>query len=163
MTLHEEDVDLKEISESVSSILQGPATQSNVGLNFSIDSDLPMLHCDHLRVKQMVLNLADNAIKFTETGGSVEIKFEQMSDKRLQIVVSDSGIGISEADLKFVMTPFNQVKSNSMVRRGEGIGLGLSVVSHLMELHGGEHLLKSELGKGTTTTLKFPIERTLQS
>jgi len=163
MTLHEEDVDLKEISESVSSILQGPATQSNVGLNFSIDSDLPMLHCDHLRVKQMVLNLADNAIKFTETGGSVEIKFEQMSDKSIQIVVTDTDIGISEADLKFVMTPFNQVKSNSMVRRGEGIGLGLSVVYHLMELHGGTLVLKSELGKGTTATLKFPVERTLQS
>lgn len=163
MTLHEEDVDLKEISKSVSCILQGPASQSNVGLNFSIDSDLPMLHCDHLRIKQMVLNLADNAIKFTEAGGNVEIKFEQMSDKSIQIVVSDTGIGISEANLKFVMTPFNQVKSNSMVRRGEGIGLGLSVVSHLMELHGGELVLKSELGKGTTATLKFPTERTLQN
>lgn len=162
MTLHEEDVDLKEISESVSSILQRPASQSNVGLNFNIDSDLPLLHCDHLRVKQMILNLADNAIKFTESGGSVEIKFEQMSDKSIQIVVSDTGIGISEADLKFVMTPFNQVKSNTMVRRGEGIGLGLSVVSHLMELHGGELLLKSDLGKSTTATLQFPVERTLQ-
>ncbi len=161
MTLHEEDVDLKEISDSVSNILQGPASQSGVGLKCRIPSDLPMLHCDHLRVKQMVLNLVDNAIKFTESGGNVEIKFEQAPDKSIRIVVSDTGIGISEADLDYVMTPFNQVKSNSMVRHGEGIGLGLSVVSHLMELHGGKLTLESELGKGTTATLHFPVERTL--
>ncbi len=162
MSLHEEDVDLNEISESVSSILKGPASQSNVGLKFNINSDLPMLHCDHLRVNQMVLNLADNAIKFTDSGGNVEIKFEQISDKSIRIAISDTGIGISKQDLENVMMPFNQVKPNSMVRRGEGIGLGLSVVSHLMELHGGTLTIDSELGKGTTATLHFPIERTHQ-
>lgn len=161
MTLHEEDVDLKEISASVKHILQNPADKSKVDLEFIVPDDLPRLHGDHLRIKQMILNLAENSIKFTGSGGHVKVKIEQLPDKSIQIIVSDTGIGISEADLERVLRPFNQVKPNSMVRSGEGIGLGLSVVSHLMELHGGSLKLDSELGKGTTATLKFPARRTL--
>jgi signal transduction histidine kinase len=161
MTLDEENVDMVAAANTIKSIIQPRAEHSDIDLNVSIADSLPNLYGDSLRIKQMMLNLADNAVKYTSNGGKVVIKIDTDKSKSVRIIVSDTGVGISKDDLQLVLVPFGQVNSNSMVRQGDGIGLGLALVKQLVELHGGTLMLESELGVGTTATLVFPSERSV--
>jgi signal transduction histidine kinase len=126
------------------------------GLAFvaQIPARLPVLRGDSRKMKQVLINLLSNAIKFTPAGGRVEIRVEVDAARRLAIAVSDTGIGISEADQARVFQPFVQVDS-SLSRRHQGTGLGLSLVRAMVELHGGEVALESTLGAGTRVTIAF--------
>ena len=161
LILEEEHLDLRQVVEEVTNIVLPRATHSELEVSTSFSDNLPMLHGDPIRVRQMLLNLLDNAVKFTPSGGRVEIKIDTNTNNAIQIEVSDSGIGISEDDLKLVLTPFSQATSNTMIRHGEGIGLGLSLVKHLIEMHSGTLAMRSKPGEGTTATLEFPADRTI--
>ncbi len=161
MTLDEESVDLLVAVNTIKSIVLPRAEHSNIDLTISISDGLPCLYGDDLRLKQMMLNLADNAVKYTSQGGTVAIKIDTDRNNAIRIKISDTGVGISKDDMQLVLIPFGQVNSNSLVRKGDGIGLGLALVKQLVELHHGTLILESELGVGTVATLLFPADRSI--
>ncbi|WP_419901425.1 PAS domain-containing sensor histidine kinase [Kiloniella sp.] len=137
------------------------AKAKNISLNVDIDENLPYLFADERILKQVVINLATNAVKFTPEGGSIKASVKYLGDNgRIAIVISDTGIGIAPEDLDRVIKPFEQSES-SYTKTIEGTGLGLSLAQSLMELHGGELSIESELGTGTSVHLTFPAERVL--
>lgn len=97
------------------------------------------------KIGQIITNLLDNAIKYTENGTYVGISVRVVSDQMLQICVEDRGIGISQTDLDFIFDRFHRVADS----KSGGIGLGLPIVKNLVELHGGEVWAESQLGKGS--------------
>lgn len=116
--------------------------------------DLPTLHVDELRVKQVLMNIVGNAIKFTETG-SVTIS-NRRDESGHHISVSDTGIGMTQEQIIVALEPFRQVHGHSYSRRYQGTGLGLSLCKMIMELHGGALAVASEPHVGTTITASFP-------
>ena len=114
-----------------------------------------------VRLKQIVLNLLYNAIKFTPPMGQVKTSiFTEDGSAVLQI--SDTGIGIAQEDMPKVLAPFQQVRDD-YTKTEEGTGLGVFLSNRLTELHGGTLSIESEVGKGTTVTVRFPPERTVSS
>jgi signal transduction histidine kinase len=114
-----------------------------------------------MRFRQILFNLIGNAIKFTRAGGTVSIEAWGDPEAGLSIVVRDTGIGIAAPDLDRVMEPFAQVARPSGNSR-PGVGLGLPLSRHLIELHGGTLSLDSTEGVGTTVTLRLPMERMMK-
>ncbi len=106
-------------------------------------------------MKQMVLNLVSNALKFTPKGGEVTVTTEATPDRVLEITVADTGVGIAPEDLERLGRPFEQAGDSQS--RARGTGLGLSLVKALAELHGGELRLESSLGEGTAATIRLPV------
>jgi len=109
-------------------------------------------------VKQVLINLLANAIKFTPGGGKVRLSAAHARDGGLVLAVADTGIGIAKEDIPKALERFGQVDSK-LSRRYEGAGLGLPLAKQLMELHGGALVLESELNVGTTVSVTFPRER----
>ncbi len=127
-------------------------------MNFDPPSTLPALYADERKFKQILINLLSNAIKFTPPGGCVAIKIWFCRDNGYVFQIADTGIGIALADIPKALTPFQQVDSD-LNRKYEGSGLGLPLTKALTELHGGSLGLQSEVGVGTTVTVRFPAER----
>jgi cell cycle sensor histidine kinase DivJ len=131
------------------------AEQAGIALSVALAPDLPEMVADERALRQVLINLLSNAIKFTERGGSIAVDGKVEGDN-LTLSVTDSGIGISDSDLKQIGNPFFQAAS-SYNRPYEGTGLGLSVVKGLVDLHGGQLRIESRLGEGTHVTIKLPI------
>ena len=123
--------------------------------------DLPRLWADEKKFKQIVINLLSNAIKFTEEGGQITVSAGIESGGDLKLTVTDTGIGIGPQDQERALAPFEQVDS-AYCRSHEGTGLGLPISRALAELHDGSLALESELGVGTTVTVRFPANRLRQ-
>jgi len=109
----------------------------------------------------MLLNLLTNSIKFTPGGGRIAVRAQRTSDGGLELVVADTGIGMSQEHLAIALTPFGQV-ANEYTRRHDGTGLGLPLGKSLAEAHGAAMEIDSALGHGTIVRLTFPAERVLQ-
>jgi signal transduction histidine kinase len=118
-----------------------------------------MAFVDPTRLRQILLNLLSNAVKFTPEGKYVTLSCGRDGDA-LYLRVADTGIGINPDDLAKVMQPFHQV-DNSFSRRYEGTGLGLPLTQSLVDLHGAQMAIESELNKGTVVTVRLPKERVL--
>jgi signal transduction histidine kinase len=118
---------------------------------------LPLLHADRRRIKQIVINLAANAIKFTPEGGHVRLAAHRTATS-LTLTIADNGIGIAQEDIPRALERFGQVDS-ALSRKYEGTGLGLPLARQLAELHGGQLILGSSPGVGTTVTITLPRER----
>lgn len=138
------------------SLMIGNADAKQVELCVNIAEDVGELHADSRAVQQMLINLVSNAIKFTPAGGRVMIGANK-AGSRLQFWVSDTGIGIAEADIDRLGEPFTQVR-NDYTRQFDGAGLGLSLVKGLVGLHGGAMSIESAVGDGTTVLITLPIE-----
>ncbi len=158
LELNEEEIEVKELIDSCLYQIRYQAGAAGVKLHGEDDPGLPKLRADRLRVKQILLNLLANAIKFTPKDGDITVHAEMAENGSLCISVTDSGIGIADAEIPKIMAPFAQVQS-SKTRDHEGTGLGLSLSQSLMELHGGTLTLESRVGVGTTTTICFPAKR----
>lgn len=156
--LNEELLDLREVVKATERLIHSQADKNKVKVVPVLPDAFPMLMGDERILKQTVLNLVSNAVKFTPEGGSVTISTEVADDGWIELRVKDTGIGIAPEDHTKVMQPFGQVDS-SLSRRHEGTGLGLPLSKTFMELHGGALLLDSALGQGTTITLRFPPNR----
>ncbi len=135
---------------------------SGLTVEVAAAADLPALRADRRMVRQMLLNLLGNAVKFTEPGGRVTIACGLDGEGRMLLTVADTGIGIAEQDIPKAMSTFGQIEG-SWERRYEGTGLGLPMVKSLAELHGGGLEIASDLGVGTTATIWFPKERVAAS
>jgi len=149
-----EPVAAEALLASTIAMVRGQAADAGLEISLAVAPDLPDLHADPKACRQILLNLLTNAIKFSEPGGGIHVTAHRMPDSAV-ICVRDEGIGIGEADLVRIGQPFFQA-SSGYDRRRDGVGLGLSVVKGLAELHGGSVKFTSELGRGTTVSLELP-------
>ncbi|MGB0671921.1 MAG: sensor histidine kinase, partial [Rhodospirillales bacterium] len=161
--LHPEAIDIEACVQDCLNLLLPKADQCGIRLNSSLASDMPRLNGDERRFKQILLNLIGNALKFTPRGGSVTLSgsFDTASGFRLQVI--DTGSGIPKEDQERVLQPFDQARGDIFTRNDEGVGLGLPLTKGLVELHDGSMELASQLGIGTTVTLRFPAKRAISS
>ena len=158
MELEEETVSVEEIISSSIAITQGRAVEKGLQLSVLSDPDLPQIYADDRRLKQILINLLTNSIKFTGSGGEVTITTSYSEGDGLHITVADTGIGIPLPQQPGIFQPFAKVES-STARAHEGVGLGLSIVKALIEQHDGTVSLKSTPGIGTSITIRLPEER----
>ncbi|MEM4267361.1 MAG: ATP-binding protein [Candidatus Woesearchaeota archaeon] len=146
-------VDIKGLIKDVVGNLGVLATRKNITLNAKID-DIPAIEADETRLKEILNNLINNAVKFTEKGGVTV--FARKEGDKIRIDVSDTGIGIPKEKMQYLFTKFFQVDA-SLGRKYGGTGLGLSITKQLVELQGGKITVQSEEGKGTTFSFTLPI------
>ena len=159
LNLREDTIDIGDLLEQCRRMLEPRAEEAGLRLTLKRPISLLQLRGDERMVRQIVLNLLSNALKFTPSGGTVALGADQLEDGALTLTVADTGIGIAASDMEIAMTPFGQIDS-SLARKYEGAGLGLPLSRTLIELHGGTLTLASEPGRGTTATVRFPGSRT---
>jgi signal transduction histidine kinase len=162
MDLNEEEVDVSRLIATCLPLMAERAKKGGVELVVPPAPNLPPIRVDRLRLKQVVLNLMSNAIKFTPSGGKVTLAALPTADGGLTIKVADTGIGIRAEEIPRALEPFQQVEQN-LSRRFEGSGLGLPLAKQLVELHGGTLTIMSELGKGTTVFISLPPDRVIRA
>ncbi len=158
VSLDEEWIDLNESLDAALLLVRERATTNHISIRKEIVTPAPSLWGDARRLRQIWINLFSNAVKFTPEGGSVDIRAEFTPDGRLEVVVSDTGIGIADEDIERVQQPFSQV-ANALSRSHEGTGLGLPLSRSLLDLHGARLHIDSQVDVGTTVTVSFPPER----
>jgi len=151
--------DVVPVIEAAIDVVRPAASSKRISISARYASDSVSVMCDPTRLQQMVWNLVANAVKFTPEGGRIDVTLENDGES-VRIVVADSGVGISRDFLPFVFDRFRQQDSSS-TRRHEGLGLGLAIVRHLAELHGGNVSVHSDgEGTGATFTISLPTSRT---
>ncbi len=135
-------------------LMEDHARTKGIRLNATCPESTPKVLADQGQLEQVLLNLLDNAIKYTPDGGDIAIRTRQ-ENKRVIIEVSDTGIGIPSKDLKRIFERFYRVDEGRSREQG-GTGLGLAIVKHIVQLHGGEITVTSEAGKGSTFAVTLP-------
>ncbi|HUT48063.1 MAG TPA: HAMP domain-containing sensor histidine kinase [Alphaproteobacteria bacterium] len=157
LELREELVDLRSVISACFAIMKERAHLAEIQMKATLPDALPPLLVDELKLKQIVINMLSNAVKFTPRGGHVRIA-AAIEDGDLVIRIADTGIGIAPDDIQKALDPFTQIDS-SLARRYEGTGLGLPLAKRLIELHDGKLAIESVPGAGTCITLTFPSRR----
>jgi two-component system cell cycle sensor histidine kinase PleC len=159
LELHDEVVELGLLFERCAALVRQRARAAEVQLTISTGASPPIL-ADETRLKQIIINLLTNAVKFTPKGGHVELQAILLPNARLEMRVRDSGIGMRAEDIPRALEPFSQI-DNAYNKTREGTGLGLPLVKKLVDLHGGELTITSALGSGTTVSVIWPSARVL--
>ncbi|HVK14362.1 MAG TPA: ATP-binding protein [Gemmataceae bacterium] len=155
MDLRPEDCAVPEFCDALMPAFRLPAEKKNIDLRFQYDAQLRTIRQDAGKVRQILNNLLSNAIKFTPDGGRVTLKTALDGDWAV-FTVADTGIGIPPGEQDRVFEKFRQSGPNTLTREHEGTGLGLSIVRELCGLLGGEVSLQSDLGRGSTFTVRLP-------
>lgn len=150
-----EEFDIQQIIENVIKMIWPFASGKHLPVNFARSNDIGLIMSDKQRVHQVLLNIVNNAVKFTEKGG-VEIKCSRNNDK-VSVEVADSGIGIKKEDIENLFNPFVQLE-NSLTRKFEGSGLGLSISKKLIDMLSGSIKVESQYGKGSIFTVTLPVQ-----
>jgi PAS domain S-box-containing protein len=169
-------VSINYLCQSSLAFIKQQALQKHIHLEIKQSLNLPDLLIDERRIRQVLINLLNNAVKFTPEGGNITLEVSHkmgnvdhnlgeqispisppdlLSQNYLEIAVIDTGIGISPADIKKLFQPFMQIDS-ALNRQYQGTGLGLALVKRIVELHGGQINLTSEVGQGSCFTIKLP-------
>jgi signal transduction histidine kinase len=159
LEVFEETVDVTKAVRDILLLVEERARRSGVRIETEIEEGLPALRADARKLKQIVLNLITNAVKFSHPGGTVRIE-ACLVVGRIAIAVADGGIGMDETELETAVTRFGQVAS-PWSRSQQGTGLGLPLAIGLAELHEAELRIESRKGVGTTATVTFPMSRTV--
>jgi len=157
-----EEVGLSTLVDGSIMMLRNRAEKKRVNLFSEVGKNTPFLSADRVRIKQILINLISNAVKFTLERGEVTVRAGIDEQGRMVVTVSDTGIGMDEEGITKAMLPFSQVKTSSSPK-SEGTGLGLPITKRLVEAHGGTFEIKSAKDKGTTVTVTFPRERVIQN
>jgi signal transduction histidine kinase len=160
LELVEEKVDLNDLINESVRIMNGKIKTKGIALVVAIEPGLPMLWGDKRKIRQVMINLLSNAVKFTLEGGTITVSARVDTQHNINLVVTDTGIGISEDDIPKALSVFGQVNRS---KSHEGTGLGLPLCKMYAELHDGKLILTSRLGQGTTVRIVFPHQRTLLS
>ena len=158
LTLEKTAVSIAPLCTTSLSLIQRQARQKNHTLtsNHEIFKDVT-LQADKTRLQQIILNLLDNAVKYTPAGGSIELKIgTDLMAKQLSIAIQDSGIGIATADQESIFQPFIQLTNATTSRPLEGAGLGLALVHRLVALHEGSIAVESKQNQGSRFTITLP-------
>jgi signal transduction histidine kinase len=146
--------DPRAVIENATLLLRDQATRRGVRLRTDVDPQITALTADERRLKQILLNLLANAVRFTPEGGDVTVTARPV-EGGVEIAVADTGVGIAPEDHEAVFEEFRQV-GNDGIRKAEGTGLGLALARRFVQMHGGHIRLESDVGKGSTFTLFFP-------
>lgn len=160
LELIEEKVDMAEIVNESVRIMNGKFKTKNIHIVVAVDSSLPLLWGDKRKIRQILINLLSNSVKFTPENGTITAAVRLDAHNSMALIVTDTGIGIAEADITKALSVFGQVHRT---RNHEGTGLGLPLCKMYTELHDGKLLLTSKPGEGTTVRVIFPHQRTLKS
>jgi signal transduction histidine kinase len=154
MTLRLTPVNLNTVAGKIINYSRPKAQDRNVSLNFDIQPDIPPVQADEEKISWVILQLIDNAIKFTPSGGQVNLSIRKESDTLVMVSVADTGIGIPANRLEEIFEPFHQLDASSTRRYG-GTGLGLALVKEIVSAHGSLVSVKSKDGQGST--FSFPL------
>ncbi|HEY7610024.1 MAG TPA: PAS domain S-box protein [Alphaproteobacteria bacterium] len=146
----------KDVIEETHRIVGPLAAERGVRLERAIEENLPLMRGDRRALKQILINVMSNAVKYTPAGGSIVIRAKAEPD-RLAIAVADTGSGIPPEDLPHVIEPFYRAGDAYTSGAAGGAGLGLSIANGLVQAHGGSLAIASKVGVGTTVTLRFPL------
>jgi signal transduction histidine kinase len=156
MELEPTDFDLPSAIENALILVRERASRRGITLGRTIDERLGDIRADERKVKQVLLNLLSNALKFTPEGGSIDVR-AGLQDGAAAISVTDTGVGIAPEDQEAVFEEFRQV--GTAAKKVEGTGLGLALSRKFIELHGGRIWVKSQVGAGSTFTFTLPVRR----
>jgi signal transduction histidine kinase len=158
LTLFEEELDLEAVVTQSSNVIEDMARKAEIAYSVEIERNLPKFRGDASKIRQLLINLLGNAVKFTPAGGSIWLNAGRAADGGLHLLIRDTGIGIAPDKMAIALAPFGQVESAFARSRG-GVGLGLPLSTTLAQLHGGALTLSSEVGKGTVAQVSLPSER----
>jgi signal transduction histidine kinase len=158
LMVSDDEIDLQEMFEDTRNLLLARAQKRGVKVSIHVDDDVPYLLADERLIKQILLNLLSNGVKFTNHGGRVNMIAHSLRGGGIQIEVIDTGVGMSPEELELALTPFGQA-GTTMTRSHEGTGLGLPLVKSLVELHDGELFIRSKKNVGTTVQIALPKSR----
>jgi signal transduction histidine kinase len=164
MEVRVEDFSIRDVCEALTNQMRPLADKKNLDLRCDLGEAIPLLRQDPGKIRQIIYNLLSNAIKFTPDSGRVVLS-ARTEGKHVVLSVTDTGVGIAEEDRESIFEKFRQagmngMASNVLTREHEGTGLGLSIVRELTRLLGGDLMLESELGKGSTFTVRLPMQMT---
>jgi signal transduction histidine kinase len=165
MEVHAIEFRLEDLVERMVHSIAPLAEKKNIDLDFNVDPDCPLLFSDIGKLEQILLNLLSNAIKFTPEGGRIRVQGIGHDARQVDLVVEDNGVGIPLDDQEAIFEKFRQGsgipgQEDAMTREYGGTGLGLSIVKELARLLGGHVSLDSEFGKGSTFTVRIPVQHT---
>jgi two-component system cell cycle sensor histidine kinase PleC len=160
LEMQEERCAPAELIAAAATLVEGAAAQRGLEFVIAPEAALPDIVVDRGKLTQAVVNLLSNAVKFTQPGGRVHAtcRIAEAEKGGIEIVVTDTGIGINQEELERVVLPFTRGGS-ALVRQQEGTGLGLAITKALVDQHGGALILESQLGAGTTATIRLPADR----
>jgi len=155
-SLNLEPIDLNVLSTELESDYAMVSKEKNLAVSWHVPASLPSVMCDRMKLRQVIINLVNNAIKFTDHG-SVDIFFRSVADEPFfEVSVADTGIGIAKEFLPHIFDKFRQI-DNSTTRNYSGTGLGLYLVKGFLDLVGGTISVKSKVGEGTIFTVRIPV------
>jgi PAS domain S-box-containing protein len=160
--LKEARIDLKRMIEECTRMLHGRISEAGLKLETSYENGAPWCIGDERLLRQVLLNLTSNAIKFTPSGGRVRIQVGRKVGGELTLAVQDTGIGMTTEEAAMALRPFGQVQG-AFVRSRDGVGLGLPLAKSFVELHGGVLQVDSAPGRGTTVMVNLPPWRAAQA
>jgi len=155
MTVDLNPIDIVDPVDAAIRMIRRKAEEKNISLKLAANSNLPLVEADHRAIRQMILNLVSNAIKFTDEGGEIRVSVDQ-KDNDIRVAVRDNGIGIPPDALPRLGEPFEQV-NDTRDRNYDGTGLGLALTKSFAEMHGGRLTIASEQGRGTQVSFYLPI------
>lgn len=161
LNLFERNFPVRSITEYTRSMFQIQAAKKNQDLVIYDPPEDLHLYADEHRINQVMINLVGNAMKYTDEGGRIELDIHCCDTNGLKFTVTDTGVGISKAELKKVFQAFTQLDASSALATDKGVGLGLYISSQLMRVHGGKLDIKSKKGVGTTMIAILPPERVM--
>jgi signal transduction histidine kinase len=156
MTLKLKPVELSEIVTAAVETVRPTADAKQINIQTQLDKDASLAAGDPDRLQQVIWNLLTNSVKFTRNGGQINVELARIASN-IQVIVRDNGEGIPPRFLPYIFDPFSQADETRMRTKG-GLGLGLAIVRHIVEIHGGTIRVRSTEERGTTFTIQLPCE-----
>ncbi len=158
-----ETFDIRQSVRHLCEVMRGDLEAHRHKITFGCDKALPEITADRQRIEQVIINIISNAIKYTPDGGHIDIKLSPAAEKRfIHIQVTDNGMGIPEKDIAHLFERFYRVEKSRTTGAG-GTGLGLAIAKEIVEAHGGQITVESEVGEGTSVLIELPVECRLKS
>ncbi len=162
LPLSEDEFDLQTLVSSAISMASPAAEMKRVEIILAKDAPDYHLVVDRMRLKQSLVGLLENAVRFSSPGQAVRVSWRQTDDAGLEIIIADDGVGMSETEIQRALMPFERAAESGNLLDAHGAGLGLPLAKALLEMHGGELIIESEPKKGTAISLCLPASRVMK-
>jgi signal transduction histidine kinase len=157
--LDEEHFNVGQLIGAVTRMMASRAFSSGLTIKEEVQDMLPPLFADSRLIRQILINLVGNAVKFSKTNGVITVQAHVLKNGNMQLVVRDEGIGIPKDRIQEALEPFGQIMNSAESRQNQGTGLGLPLAKAMAELHGGGLRIESDTGQGTTVYIELPAYR----